>query len=120
MASAFSFLWESNFFKEVAHGVIRNGATVKDMARNALRPPKPLIPWQRGSILSEVDVKPGIRGLLFSGLACRTQLLKMSDRMPPVDPGECYQLDRENSTRLTWFPCGEPIPARGKERGFRT
>jgi hypothetical protein len=117
-ALAFSFLWESNFFKEVAHGVIRKGVNLEDIARNALHPPRPLVPWQRGSI-SEMDVKPGIRGLLSSGLACRAQLMEMAGGMPKVaNLIEAIAWLRENSTPAGVATLREAYSGKKEGAGF--
>lgn len=69
-ALAFSFLWEANFYTELAKGVADRNRKSEVAARWALVPTKPLLPYQRGTI-SQMDVAPTINKLLSTGLACR-------------------------------------------------
>src|SRR5690606_7861347 len=69
-AIGFTFLWEANFYLQLARGIAdpqRDPATVE---RWALSPTRPLVPYHRGGI-SQMDVMPSIRKLLTQGLACQ-------------------------------------------------
>ena len=74
-AIGFTFLWEANFFLELAKGVIDHSQAPTTAARWALSPTKPLVPYQRGGI-AQMDVGPSIRRLLKQGLACQKAIIE--------------------------------------------
>lgn len=74
-ALGFAFLWESNFYFELARGVVDKSRDPETVAQWALRPTKPLVPYQKGSI-SQMDVMPAVKQALTKGLACRAAMLK--------------------------------------------
>lgn len=69
-ALAFTFLWEANFYTELARGLISKDANSETIARWAMVPVRPLVPYRRGSV-SEMNVGPSINKALAIGLACR-------------------------------------------------
>lgn len=68
-AIGFAFLWEANFFLELARGIADHERDSETAAHRALSPTRPLIPYQRGGI-QQMDVMPSIKRLLTQGLAC--------------------------------------------------
>jgi hypothetical protein len=78
-ALAFTFLWESNFFEELARGALNFQLSPDEVARRAVVPVQPLIPHPQGSV-SEMDVMPGINRSLTIGLACRNAVIRLTDR----------------------------------------
>lgn len=68
-AIGFTFLWEANFFLELARGIADHERDPETVAHRALSPTRPLIPYQRGGI-AQMDVMPSIKRLLTQGLAC--------------------------------------------------
>lgn len=69
-ALGFAFLWEANFFSEIARGVRDLSRDASSVARSALVPTRPLIPYQKGSI-AQMDVMPNIRQTLVQGSGFR-------------------------------------------------
>lgn len=67
---AFTFLWEANFFTEIARGVASKEIDSETLARWAMVPVRPLVPYRRGSV-SEMNVGSSINKALAIGLACR-------------------------------------------------
>lgn len=74
-AIGFSYLWEANFFAQLARGVIDQGIDIDTAVRRALKPASPLVPYRRGGTISQLDVMPSMKSLLKQGLACRAALL---------------------------------------------
>lgn len=74
-AIGFTFLWEANFFLELARGVADPSRDPQTVAQRALRPTRPLVPYQRGGV-AQMDVMPSIKKLLTQGLACRKAILE--------------------------------------------
>lgn len=74
-ALGFGFLWEANFFREVARGLIDGSLSPEAAATWSLRPTRPLIAHNSGST-AQMDVKPAMWQLLASGLACREAVLQ--------------------------------------------
>ncbi len=88
-AIGFTFLWEANFFLELAKGILDRSQDQATAARWALSPTKPLVPYQRGGI-AQMDVGPSIRRLLKQGLSCRNAIIGAAEGLhsEPVDlPG---------------------------------
>ena len=75
-AFAFTYLWESNFYLEIARGLLRHDSA-EAIARRALLPARPLIPWLQGSV-TEMNVDPGIKRMLATGSACREVVRKFA------------------------------------------
>ncbi len=69
-ALGFAFLWEANFFAELARGVRDGSRDAANVARLSLLPSRPLIPYQKGSI-AQMDVMPSMRQSLIHGSTCR-------------------------------------------------
>lgn len=69
-ALGFSFLWEANFYVQLAKGVLDPQLEPDMAARYSIVPTRPLLPVQRGSI-AQMDVQPSIKRLLSIGTACR-------------------------------------------------
>lgn len=80
---AFTYLWEANFFRELARGILKSDDPADSIARRALLPVRPLIPWIQGSV-SEMNVEPGIKQLLSSGNRCREKLCQLANDLPPA------------------------------------
>jgi len=76
-ALGFAFLWEANFFSEIARGVRDTGRDASSVARSALVPSRPLIPYQKGSI-SQMDVMPSLRQSLVQGSTYRKAINEVS------------------------------------------
>jgi hypothetical protein len=74
-AIGFTFLWEANFFLQLARGIADHERDPTTVARWALSPTRPLVPYQRGGI-AQMDVMPSIRRLLTQGLACRKAIIE--------------------------------------------
>ena len=74
-ALGFGFLWEANFYFELARGVFEPTRSADTVAQWALRPTKPLVLFPKGGI-SQMDVMPSIKQLLGKGLACRKAILE--------------------------------------------
>jgi hypothetical protein len=72
-ALAFTFLWEANFFYEIAKGVVDDSNPPETVARWALVPVRPLIPYRTGTI-TQMDVQPTLRRMLEIGLGCMRSL----------------------------------------------
>jgi hypothetical protein len=79
-AIGFTFLWEANFFLELARGVADHERDPSTVARWALSPTRPLVPYQRGGI-AQMDVMPSIRRLLTQGLACRKAIIEAAGEL---------------------------------------
>lgn len=79
-ALGFTFLWEANFFLELARGIADHERDPDTVARWALSPTRPLIPYQRGGI-AQMDVMPSIRRLLTQGLACRKAIIEAASAL---------------------------------------
>lgn len=73
-ALGFSFLWEANFYLQLARGIADKDRDSRTVARWALSPTSPLVPYQRGGV-AQMDVMPSIKRLLTQGLACRKAVL---------------------------------------------
>lgn len=91
-AIGFTFLWEANFFLELARGVKDHARDPASVARWALAPTKPLVPYQRGGV-AQMDVKPSIERLLTQGLACRHALIDATAKLVTL-PGSLAELVR--------------------------
>lgn len=89
-ALGFGFLWESNFYFELARGVVDRTREASTAARWALRPTKPLVPHQQGGI-AQMNVVPSIKQLLAKGLACRKAILEAADTLRS-SPGSLTEL----------------------------
>jgi hypothetical protein len=74
-ALGFGYLWEANFFLELARGIVDTSRDPSTVAHWALRPTKPLVPHNTGGI-SQMDVSPSMKQLLATGLACRRALVE--------------------------------------------
>lgn len=79
-AIGFTFLWEANFFLELARGIADHERDPATVARWALNPTRPLVPYQRGGI-AQMDVMPSIRRLLTQGLACRKAIIEAASKL---------------------------------------
>lgn len=79
-AIGFAFLWEANFFLELARGIADKEREPATVARWALNPTRPLVPYQRGGI-AQMDVMPSIRRLLTQGLACRKAIIEEAGKI---------------------------------------
>jgi len=88
-AIGFGFLWEANFYLELARGVVDSARDPATTARWALVPTKPLVSHQQGST-SQMDVMPAIKQLLSKGLACRKAILEAAAELetPPENLGQ--------------------------------
>jgi hypothetical protein len=88
-ALGFGYLWESNFFLEVARGIADTSRDPSTVAAWALRPTKPLVPHHSGGV-SQMDVMPSMKKLLTTGLACRRVLLEACNEImagpSPIPP----------------------------------
>lgn len=82
-AIGFTFLWEANFFIELARGIADPARDPDTVARWALSPTRPLIPYQRGGV-AQMDVMPSIRKLLTRGLACRKAIIDAAGELDVV------------------------------------
>jgi hypothetical protein len=69
-ALGFGFLWEANFYFELARGIMDPSRDAATVAQWAVRPTKPLVPYRKGGI-AQMDVMPSLKQLLGKGLACR-------------------------------------------------
>lgn len=99
-ALGFSFLWEANFYSELARGVLDRERDATHAVQRAISPPSPLVPYHRGSV-SQMDVMPAIRRLLSVGLACR-KAIEAAARDAPQDLGGLQQFIewlRESDTK---------------------
>ena len=74
-AIGFTFLWEANFFLELARGIADHERDPTTVARWALSPTR-----QRGGI-AQMDVMPSIRRLLTQGLACRKAIIEAAGEL---------------------------------------
>lgn len=83
-ALGFTFLWEANFFLEIARAVEDQSRDAQTSARWAVNPTRPLLPNPSGSI-TQRDVAPIIKRTLANGLACRKALLDLVE-MVDVEP----------------------------------
>lgn len=72
-ALGFCFLWEANFYQEIARAILSGDGSAEEGARRALWPVRPLIPVLQGTI-SQMDVAPGMKRSLTIGLGCRKSL----------------------------------------------
>jgi hypothetical protein len=99
-ALGFGFLWESNFYFELARGVADSTREATTVARWALRPTKPLVPHQQGGI-AQMDVMPSIKQLLAKGLACRNAICKAATSLtsPPGSLAELLESLRRSDVR---------------------
>lgn len=79
-ALGFTFLWEANFFLELARGVADLDRDPVTVASWALSPTRPLVPYQRGGI-AQMNVMPSIRQLLKQGLACRNAIIDAAGQL---------------------------------------
>jgi hypothetical protein len=79
-AIGFTFLWEANFFLELARGIEDRERDPETVAQWALSPTKPLVPYQRGGV-AQMDVMPSIKRLLTHGLACREAIIDASKQL---------------------------------------
>ncbi len=79
-AIGFTFLWEANFFLELALGIADHERDPATVARWALSPKRPLVPYQRGGI-AQMDVMPSIRRLLTQGLTCRKAIIEAASKL---------------------------------------
>ena len=101
-ALGFGYLWESNFFLELARGIADPKRDPSTVANWALRPTKPLVPHNSGGI-SQMDVKPAIQQLLVTGLACRKALLEACNELmvaPSTTPSSLVGLIEELRARV--------------------
>lgn len=80
-ALGFSFLWEANFYAELARGALDKDRDATHAVQRAISPPSPLVPYQRGSV-SQMDVMPAIRRLLSVGLASRKAIEAVATDAP--------------------------------------
>lgn len=85
-ALGFSFLWEANFYSELARGVLDSERDVAHVVQRAISPPGPLVPYQRGSV-SQMDVMPAIRRILSTGVACRKAIEAAAHEAPSETSG---------------------------------
>jgi hypothetical protein len=83
-AIGFTFLWEANFFLELAKGIKQDNLSPAEVAHRALSPTRPLIPYQQGGV-AQMDVMPSIKRLLSQGLACRKAVIEAANSLsnPP-------------------------------------
>lgn len=88
-ALGFSFLWEANFYSELARGVLDQDRDAAHAVQRAISPPNPLVPYQRGSV-SQMDVMPAISRLLSVGVACR-KAIEDAAREAPDSLGSLQQ-----------------------------
>lgn len=79
-AIGFTFLWEANFFLELARGIADRKRDPGTVAHWALSPTRPLIPYQRGGI-AQMNVMPSIKRLLTQGLACRKAITEATNNL---------------------------------------
>lgn len=86
-ALGFTFLWEANFFAELARGVQDDSRDASNVARLSLLPSRPLIPYQKGSI-AQMDVMPSMKQSLIHGSRCR----KAIEAVLKEETAECRQL----------------------------
>jgi hypothetical protein len=84
-ALGFAFLWEANFFLELARGVADSKRDPATVASWALNPTRPLVPYQRGGI-AQMNVMPSIRTLLTQGLACRKAIIEAAGKLDHEPP----------------------------------
>lgn len=89
-ALGFAFLWEANFYLELARGIVDRERDPATVARWALRPTKPLIPYQHGGV-AQMDVMPSIRRSLTQGLACRKAIIDATNALDE-EPKDLSQL----------------------------
>jgi hypothetical protein len=80
-AMGFAFLWEANFFLEIARGVVDSKGDLDNVTRRSLVPELPLVPFQRGGI-AQANVMPAIKKRLAMGLACRHALFAAAAKVP--------------------------------------
>lgn len=83
-AIGFTFLWEANFFLELARGVADPSRDAGTVAHWAVNPTRPLVPYQRGGV-TQMDVMPSIKKLLTQGLACRNAIIEAAGKLE-TDP----------------------------------
>lgn len=74
---AFTFLWEANFYFEIARGIADPESDPSLVAKYALVPVRPLIPYRTGTV-SQMDVQPTFKKMLEIGLGCRNALHEIS------------------------------------------
>lgn len=79
-ALAFTFLWEANFYCEIAKGAVDKKTESKAVARRALVPVRPLIPYRTGTI-SQMDVQPTFKRMLEIGLGCMNALKALGEEV---------------------------------------
>lgn len=89
-AIGFTFLWEANFFLELARGAADPSRDPWTVAQWALRPTRPLIPYQRGGV-AQMDVMPSIKKLLTQGLACRKAIIEAAEGLD-AEPADLASL----------------------------
>lgn len=71
-ALAFSFLWEAHFFRVLGRFVAIESSESPETAAARIRSaPMGLIPWATAGSIATLDIKPRVRDLLRTGLACR-------------------------------------------------
>lgn len=75
-AVAFSFLWESSFFTQLAKGLLDEEADPEMVAKLAVAPLRPLIPHRQGTI-SQMDVNSTITGTLTIGLGAKSAVERL-------------------------------------------
>jgi hypothetical protein len=79
-ALGFGYLWEANFYFEIARGVFELSRSAETVAQWALCPTKPLVPYPKGGI-AQMDVMPSIKQLLGKGLACRKAIIQATESL---------------------------------------
>lgn len=112
-AIGFTFLWEANFFIELARGIADHARDPNTVAHWALNPTKPLIPYQRGGV-AQMDVMPSIRKLLTQGLACRKAIIEGTGALEVVPndlAGLVVALRSENTKAIKHALAGSVRPA---------
>lgn len=101
-AIGFAFLWEANFYLQLARGIADQQRDPATVARWALSPTRPLVPYQRGGI-SQMDVMPSIRKLLTQGLACRQAIIEAAtslDHEPADLPELVVSLRKQDQSAI--------------------
>jgi hypothetical protein len=85
-ALGFGFLWEANFFIELARGISDISRDPVTVASWALRPTRPLITHNSGGI-AQMDVMPAMKQLLTKGFACREAVRSVSESLTDSSSG---------------------------------